>query len=324
MSTTKLSIGIPVYNQVKTIRDTIESALNQITPAYEIVVCENHSTDGTADIVNEYKDRVKIVNPPVHLKMAANWNYCVNSCKGDWVGLISGDDILYPNYTGAMITGINKRKDAIFVMGGWNVHNKIIDRIEPRYLLSMKQITITPKTTKMLLSGPKASFSSFCFKKETFTKIGGYNENFHLCQDWIFQFEMSLTGGSFIKSNEIISKYIIEDRYTLNRNRIILHIEDQRNYLSSKIWEARNVGIKTAEIVKSGGKVFLNLLSYISSNNFEGKDNISLNLKEIAVKFNMLNIYNVWLINGELPQKNHTKYLVLKFLRKLYNNYKKI
>ena len=59
-----ISIGIPVYNQVNTIADAIEAALAQTTSAMEIVVSENHSTDGTAEVVARYKDRIRICTPP--------------------------------------------------------------------------------------------------------------------------------------------------------------------------------------------------------------------------------------------------------------------
>jgi glycosyltransferase involved in cell wall biosynthesis len=169
----KLSIGIPVYNQVETIAQTIESILNQTVESFEIVVCENHSTDGTRQIVDLYKDKVKVVRPPVHLGMAANWNYCVYSCNGDWVGLCSGDDLLLPNYSKTMSREIEKFPNAIFFMGGWI--NNLLDKgiKETRFLMSMGKVTSYPNTVKMLLEKPKASFAAFCFNRDIFNKVGG-------------------------------------------------------------------------------------------------------------------------------------------------------
>ena len=57
----KLSIGIPTYNQAEYIEKAILSALNQTEPAYEVVVSNNHSTDSTAEVLEKYKDKIRII-----------------------------------------------------------------------------------------------------------------------------------------------------------------------------------------------------------------------------------------------------------------------
>ena len=52
----RVSIGIPTYNQAEYLEETILSVLNQTVPAYEIVVCNNHSTDDTEKILEKYSD----------------------------------------------------------------------------------------------------------------------------------------------------------------------------------------------------------------------------------------------------------------------------
>ncbi len=315
-----LSIGIPVYNQVTTIRETIESVLSQNVKPYEIVISDNHCNDGTSEIIAEYKDLIRIVKPPVHLSIAAHWNFCVNQCAGNWVGLISGDDLLYPNYTKAMINGILKHKDSVFIMGGWNVHNKVNKTLKPHYLLSMGQVTHPPKTTKMLLAGPKASFAAFCFNKKTFEQVGGYDERCNLNHDWMLQYDFSLTRGVFIKLNEIIAEYTIDHRPLIEKTRIRLYIEDQINYLTNKLWEAKKVGVKPNYIIKSGGIVFKGLLCYISKQNFELKNQDISKLKEIAIKLESINLYDKWLNQDILPTTNNrTKSFILKKIRAMYN-----
>ena len=49
MTLARLALGIPVYNQVATIAQTVAAALAQTEHFDEIIVVENHSTDGTAE-----------------------------------------------------------------------------------------------------------------------------------------------------------------------------------------------------------------------------------------------------------------------------------
>jgi glycosyltransferase involved in cell wall biosynthesis len=230
----KLSIGIPVYNQVDTIAETIESILRQTLAPFEIVVSENHSTDGTREVINKYADRLTIVSPPSHLSMAGNRNYCVRMCSGDWVGLCSGDDLLLPNYSKTMSSEIEKFPNAIFFMGGWI--NNLLDKgiKESRYLMSMGKVTSYPNTVKMLLEGPKASFAAFCFNRDIFDKVGGYDESFHLIQDWILQFDMAFI-GNFIRVDELVAEYRITNRGELEKKRVKLFIDDFIQFLLVKL-----------------------------------------------------------------------------------------
>ncbi len=74
MKKKKPSIAIlaPCYNEEKTIRKCVLSWLNQIHPADEIIIVNDCSTDGTLEILQEFKDRVTIVDL---LKNTGNKSY---------------------------------------------------------------------------------------------------------------------------------------------------------------------------------------------------------------------------------------------------------
>ena len=63
----KVTIITSCYNRVKTIRGCIESVLAQDYPDIEYIVVDGASTDGSMDVINEYKDRItKIISEPDH------------------------------------------------------------------------------------------------------------------------------------------------------------------------------------------------------------------------------------------------------------------
>ena len=51
---------IPIYNEVKTVRNAIEEAIEIEIPSKEIIIIDNNSTDGSKDIINEYRDKENI------------------------------------------------------------------------------------------------------------------------------------------------------------------------------------------------------------------------------------------------------------------------
>ena len=47
---------IPIYNEVKTVRKAIEETIKLEVPFKEIIIIDNNSSDGSKNIINEYKD----------------------------------------------------------------------------------------------------------------------------------------------------------------------------------------------------------------------------------------------------------------------------
>jgi glycosyltransferase involved in cell wall biosynthesis len=299
----KISICIPVYNQASTIAETIESALAQFTKPYEIVVSENYSTDGTYKIVESYRDRIRIVRPPSHCSATDNFNFGISSCEGEWVGICSGDDTLLPQYIDAMRAGTCQGSNAVFVMGGWENFNEDTGDVIPHYLLSMKKVTPFPKSVQMQLLGTKASFAAFCFKKDAFEKVGGYNDNFKVIQDWIFQFDISKL-GAVIKVDQLVARYRISNRPAIEAHRVPLYAIDRIHYLQNKIWEATDCGIPHSTVKNAAKQLLIELINYIYKNKIE-LDQQSINkLLEGARKAGALNEVEFWMAGKWEPQKD--------------------
>lgn len=298
-----LSIGIPVYNQVDTIATTIESILNQTIKPFEIIVCENHSTDGTREIVESYGDKVRIVRPPKHLGMAANWNYCVNACIGDWVGLCSGDDLLLPNYCQLMTKEIESHPSAVFVMGGWINTHKDKGTREERYLMSMSKVTKPPNTIKMLLKGPKASFAAFTFNKNVFQSVNGYDESYFLIQDWMLQFDMAFK-GSFVRLDALVAQYNISNRIVLENKRNILYVKDYIRFINIKLKKALDHNVKKKEVNNAIRIILKRTLYFIIEKKIDFNDLPLADLEKIAKDAGTYNTYERFLKNKKVQNPN--------------------
>ena len=91
----KISIVTATYNSGKTIKDTLESVLNQSYKNYELIVKDGGSKDNTLDICREYeqrfKGRIKIISSPDKGIYDA-MNQGVGMATGDIVGILNSDD----------------------------------------------------------------------------------------------------------------------------------------------------------------------------------------------------------------------------------------
>ena len=112
------SIVIPTYNRGHLIDKTIESALNQTYPHYEILLIDDGSTDNTKEVVASIKDpRLKYFFKENAERGAAR-NYGTSVSHGDYINFFDSDDLLLPNHLETAIKVINEnQKPEIFRLG---------------------------------------------------------------------------------------------------------------------------------------------------------------------------------------------------------------
>ncbi|NVK33879.1 MAG: glycosyltransferase family 2 protein [Rhodobacteraceae bacterium] len=100
MTETQISAIIPCYNTRDCIVPAINSALAQIDVGIEVIVIDDASTDGTADIVEktfQSEPRVKLLRQSVNQGPSAARNRGLDAATGEWIGLLDSDDLWLPD-----------------------------------------------------------------------------------------------------------------------------------------------------------------------------------------------------------------------------------
>ena len=115
------SVIIPVRNRIRTIRDAIRSVLSQKTDfSFNLIVIDNHSTDGTTEAIDEFKDDprlVHIVPQRDDLGIGGCWNAGVQHPKcGKFAVQLDSDDVYSDENTLAkMVAAFYEQKCAMVV-----------------------------------------------------------------------------------------------------------------------------------------------------------------------------------------------------------------
>ena len=92
-----VSVLVKSYNHAAYIQRTIDSILAQSMQDFEIVVTDDASTDGTADIVRGYKDsRIKLEISPVNLGISGAMNATIARARGRYLAILNSDDWSFP------------------------------------------------------------------------------------------------------------------------------------------------------------------------------------------------------------------------------------
>lgn len=91
------SVVIPTKERAETLRACLRTCLDQDFAAYEVVVCDNHSSPATRDVVESFNSsRVQYLRTERPLAMSANWERAVAAARGEYVTVLGDDDGLMP------------------------------------------------------------------------------------------------------------------------------------------------------------------------------------------------------------------------------------
>jgi len=95
MSEAPISCIIPVYNGERYLREALDSILAQTYPVLEIIVVDDGSSDGTADVVRSYGDSVRYLWQPRNGPVVAR-NLGLGAVQGEFVAFLDADDYWHP------------------------------------------------------------------------------------------------------------------------------------------------------------------------------------------------------------------------------------
>jgi len=92
----RLSIGLPVYNGEKYLAESLDALLGQSYEDFELIISDNASTDGTADICRRYSrqdSRIRVIRQPRNIGLARNHNFVFEQAAGTLFKWASYDDL---------------------------------------------------------------------------------------------------------------------------------------------------------------------------------------------------------------------------------------
>jgi len=95
MNDPKISIIMGIYNCGKMLPAAIDSILNQTYQNWELIMCDDGSSDDTYDVAKKYQDsdsRIKVIKNEKNMRLAYSLNRCLKVAKGEYVARLDADD----------------------------------------------------------------------------------------------------------------------------------------------------------------------------------------------------------------------------------------
>jgi len=111
-----VSIIMISYNNVQYLKAAIDSVLNQTYENWELIISDDKSTDGAWELaqkLSEKDSRIKLYRNEVNLGIVKNRKIAFTKTKGDFIGHLDCDDMLYPYSIQTMLNYFDENPNAM-------------------------------------------------------------------------------------------------------------------------------------------------------------------------------------------------------------------
>ncbi|OFX17426.1 MAG: hypothetical protein A2033_07815 [Bacteroidetes bacterium GWA2_31_9] len=112
----KITIGMPVFNDVIFIEKSLNSIINQTYSHFELIISDDGSTDGSEDICKKYADfdsRIKYIRQSKNLGISKNMEFLLGLAKSKYFMWAGDDDILAPTFIEKLIRSLENNPNSI-------------------------------------------------------------------------------------------------------------------------------------------------------------------------------------------------------------------
>ena len=175
-----ISVVIPVYNGEKTIKETIESILNQTFSDFELIIINDGAQDSTLEIVSTIQDpRVKVFSYP-NAGLSASRNRGIKLATGEYIALIDADDLWRPDKLEAQFLALQANPKAA-VAYSWTDFIDESSQVlrQGCYISASGDIYANLLVVNFLENG-----SNPLIRKQAFTEVGTFDESLGNAADW--------------------------------------------------------------------------------------------------------------------------------------------
>ena len=205
-----ISIAMTTYNGSKYISEQLESILNQTITDYELIICDDCSTDNTIEIINEFQkkdSRIKLYHNEQNLGFKKNFERAIKLCTGDYIALCDQDDVWTENHLEVLLNNIG---DNLLCCGNNELVNQNLESLHIDFFTSNnfslnKYPCNLDILKKMLLSGNCFQGASMLFHKDIIKFYLPLPDEIKYHDSWLSALACAI--NKFSVTETIITKY---------------------------------------------------------------------------------------------------------------------
>jgi glycosyltransferase involved in cell wall biosynthesis len=190
-----VSIITAAYNAAAFLGRTIESVLRQTFGAFEWVVADDGSGDGTPELLEALGDpRVRVLRRPVNGGPSAARNTAIAAARGAVMVLLDHDDLWAPTRLERLVALLDSEPRLGFASTNMWVGDPALPA-QARTVLDNPSCRAAPLAeTRTWMAGCSFSASTMAVRRSALDRVGWFNEDLWYTQDWELALRLHLAG----------------------------------------------------------------------------------------------------------------------------------
>lgn len=248
-----ISVIVPMYNIESELSQCLDSILSQTYTDLDIVLVDDGSTDGTAQVAKDYcarDNRCRLISLSTHRGAGAARNRGIAEARGEYICFVDGDDWVRPVYVERLwraleksgadlaVSGLSRHLDRKLLPVGQEI-SKVLSRQEALKYYCLSKISI--------------SFCTKLFKREAIVTLPISETRYYEDRDWSYRF--------LLTQNKIVWLDVADYKYAKREGSLTNSPYTQKQMVLLTIGE---------EIVKAVSQVDPSLESYAYYHTWRG------------------------------------------------------
>lgn len=221
----KISVLMGIYNCSATLAEAIDSILNQTVQDFELILCEDGSTDDTYAIAQAYQkrypDKIVLLKNEKNMGLNATLNRCISVAKGDFFARMDGDDLCEPDRF--------EKELAMFAQTPeYHIVSTAMTYFDENGTWGRCSVILQPQPADLIRSG--AFCHAACMvRREAYLAVGGYTEDkkFLRVEDYDLWVKMYAAGYRGRNLDETLY-HMRDDRAAAARRNMAARINEAR------------------------------------------------------------------------------------------------
>lgn len=171
----KISVLMGIYNCADTLEQAVSSIQNQTYTNWELILCDDGSSDNTYDVANELAtndSRIILLKNEHNLGLNATLNHCLTVATGEYIARMDGDDESLPARFEKQLDILRKYPEFSFV----SCPMILFDETGEWGKTSIPEFP----TPEQVVTGVAVNHGSVMVRKEAMDIVGGYTEDIRM------------------------------------------------------------------------------------------------------------------------------------------------
>ncbi len=241
--TPRFSVVIPAHNASGTVGRAIASVCAQTSPAHEVIVVDDGSSDATADVARTFGGSVTVIRQ-ANSGVAAARNAGARAASGDWLAFLDADDWYAPDRLRLHAEWLAEDPGLDFLTGDYEYRDEwghLLGTSLAQHAAGVRMLEQAAGTMRAILQQPEdirafvadhfGDTHTLSVPRTVFIELGGYPVGFSVCEDVHFLVRLVARSRRIAVVCAPLGVYVIHGKSATRRDPVAAQQENVRTLL---------------------------------------------------------------------------------------------